>query len=138
MKHTTAAAASILVMILILGSVPLPLAHGADDHEAGGKIFLVRGSQGDYLGTAGKVLLNPLGKPDFVIVSLDGAEYGMKQIIVPFSAVSVENDDTIVLKIGNEVLAEAPEYARPELEDAVFFEEVYRFYGMTPPWTEGK
>ena len=137
MKNLIAASASILALILILGSVPQAWANGTDK-EADGKIFLVRSSQGEYLGTAAKVLLNPLGKPDFVIVSLDQGEYGMKQIIVPFSAVSVEDEDTIVLGLEKEVLADAPEYTRPELKDAMFFEGVYRFYGMTPPWTGGK
>ena len=136
MKKATAASASILALILILGSMPQALANGADKDD--GKIFLVRSSQGEYLGTAARVLLNPLGKPDFVIVSLDQGEYGTKQIIVPFNAVSVEDEDTIVLGLENEFLADAPEYTRPELEDAMFFEGVYRFYGMTPPWTEGK
>jgi hypothetical protein len=136
MKKATATSASILALILILGSMPQALANGADKDD--GKIFLVRSSQGEYLGTAARVLLNPLGKPDFVIVSLDPGEYGTKQIIVPFHAVSVEDEDTIVLGLEKEFLADAPEYTRPDLKDATFFEGVYRFYGMTPPWTEEK
>jgi hypothetical protein len=64
-----------------------------------------------------------------VIVSLEQGEYGAKQIIILFSAVSVEGKDSIILNFEREVLGEAPAYTGSEVNDAAFFEGVYRSTG---------
>jgi hypothetical protein len=138
MKNSIAASISILMLILIgLGSAPQALANGAGQEDRG-KTYLVKSLEGEYLGTAKKVLVNPSDQADFVIVSLEQGEYGTKEIIVPFSAISFADENSIILDLEKEVLAEAPVFSRPGLTDPDFFEGVYRFYGMTPPWTGGK
>ncbi len=103
------------------------------DHETE-KAFLVKDAQGHLIGTASKVLENIAGNADFLIISLENVP--KREILVPFSAISVSENETIIVNLTPETLAKAPTYDRFEMSDLRSVNKLYLYYGMTPPWNE--
>ncbi len=118
---------------VMLISVAL-LAYGAgtaDQQEA----LMVQNWKGEYVGTVTNALIDPSGHIRFVIVSI-GERMGKKEIAVPMACFSANSQRKLLLNVSKEKLTEAPEFDVSDLTDPAFTEKVYRFFGLTPSWTE--
>lgn len=127
---------AILSLAALSVVVPDNLPANGPDNETRGKTFLVKDPQGRVLGTASQVLENSLGNPDFVIVSLDREKFHRSEILVPFSSISRDTARSIVVNLPPDVLAQAPAFKSSVLDDVRSLDNIYEFYGMTPPWSE--
>jgi hypothetical protein len=78
------------------------------------------------------------GEIVFVIVSLEtGENKEIKEIAVPWALFSIDKGKGgLVLNISKKQLDSAPEYQASNLEDPEFVGRTYRFFALTPPWTE--
>ncbi len=64
---------------------------------------------------------------------------GAKYTAVPFTAFSRKDDKTLMLDISKERLAQAPTFDKnswPDMTDRKWSEDVYRYYGQKPSWSE--
>ncbi len=123
-----------VITAVILISVAYVLAYGAVTADQQG-VWIVQNSEGEYVGTITKALIDPSGNIRFVIVSI-GEKMGEKEIAVPTACFSTNNQRKLLLNVSREKLAEAPEFKVSDLSDPNFAETVYRFFGVTPSWTE--
>ncbi len=109
------------------------------DQESSAKTFVVKDLEGNYLGTASKVLENQFGFADFVIVSLDAEKFHRNEVVVPLSAIVVGDDgSSLILNLSGQALTQAPEFKEMEMENLEYWKSIYNFYGMTSPWSEKK
>ncbi len=116
------------------------MAYAADD-SAGqkGRSLVVRNWKGEYVGTSHHVVMDPAaGLIVFVIVTLEtGQDKKIKEIAVPWALFSVDKENgVLVLSISKKQLESAPEYHDSDLGDPAFVGRIYRFFALTPPWTE--
>ncbi|HSR13697.1 MAG TPA: hypothetical protein VLS90_19775 [Thermodesulfobacteriota bacterium] len=122
---------------LVLGVTLLASpAWAADTRDAAGKVYVVKDAYGQLVGTASKVLENYRGSADFVVLSLDPGRFNGSDVLVPFSALSLQRDKALVVNLSPELLAQAPAFDPSEVYNIKALDEVYRFYGMNPPWSE--
>jgi sporulation protein YlmC with PRC-barrel domain len=118
------------------------MTYTADDSAGSGqqeKSLVVTNWKGQYIGTSHRVVMDPAaGVVAFVIVSVEtGQNKGTKEIAVPWVLFSVDKEKgVLVLKISKKQLESAPEYRASELGDPEFIARIYRFFALTPPWTE--
>ncbi len=93
----------------------------------------VRNSQGEDLGDVNGFVRDENGEISLVFVFHDE-----KSVAVPYSALSFnESEDHVVLDVTKDQLANAPEIGSDEnLADRTMAEEVYRYFGERPAWTE--
>jgi len=98
--------------------------------------LIVKNWKGEYIGTSHQVVMDSLtGDILFIIVSLDQGEN--KEIAVPAGLFSFANEQwVLVLNISKKQLSSSPVYHASDLQDPEFFEKVYRFFAIAPPWTE--
>ncbi|HVP79395.1 MAG TPA: PRC-barrel domain-containing protein [Thermodesulfobacteriota bacterium] len=98
--------------------------------------LIVKNWKGDYIGTSRHVVMDRSTRTIFfVIVSLDPG--GNKEIVVPVGMFSVGKEPgVLVLNISKKQLDALPLYHASDLQDTEFFERVYRFFAIAPPWTE--
>ncbi len=121
----------ITTVILITAYV---LAYGAETADQQG-VWIVQNSEGEYVGTITKALIDSSGNIRFIIVSI-GEKMGEKEIAVPTACFSTNKQRNLLLNVSREKLAEAPEFKVSDLSDPNFAETVYRFFGVMPSWTE--
>jgi hypothetical protein len=102
------------------------------------EIARVYGPQGEYVGSIKNALLSPLGKIEFLILSLGNPKAeGGKEVIVPVTVFSYDEEQgRITSNVSKEALARAPEFRPKDMEDPQFAERIYRFYGQTPSWID--
>ena len=100
------------------------------------QVLIVRNWKGDYIGTSRHVVMDRSTRTIFfIIVSLDPG--GDKEIVVPVGMFSVGREPgVLVLNISKKQLDASPLYHASDLQDIEFFEKVYRFFSIAPPWTE--
>ncbi len=103
----------------------------ADQQEA----LIVQNWKGEYVGAVTDVLLDTSGNIRFIIVSI-GDRMGKREIAVPTACFSANNQRKLLLNVSKEKLAAAPKFDAKDLTDPAFAEKVYRFFGLTPAWTE--
>ncbi len=100
----------------------------------------VKNMEGEDLGDVSHFVRDEAGEEILlVIVSYEGiAEMEDKDIAVPFAVLSFnEAEDHVVLDATKEQLANAPAVEEGEnLNDLVFAEEVYTYFGLRPHWTD--
>ncbi len=99
--------------------------------------MVVKNSSGEEVGTISKALEDPNGDIAFVIVSLNNEHAGKKDIVVPVSALSSDGSQGLILDMTDQQLAAAPEFRASDLQNPGYADRLYRFYGQTPPWSEG-
>jgi len=99
----------------------------------------VRNPQGEDLGDVKEFVRDKGGEISLVIISHGGfLGFGGKNVAVPYSAFSFnESENHAVLDVTKEQIANAPEIGADEnLTDRAFAEEVYRYFGERPFWTD--
>jgi hypothetical protein len=112
----------------------------ANDDTSGASIqehaLIVKNWKGEYIGTSHHVVMDPsTGNIIFIIVSLEQEEN--KEIAVPTGLFSIdEKQGVLVLNISKKQLDLSPSYHASDLQDPEFFEKVYRFFAIAPPWAE--
>jgi sporulation protein YlmC with PRC-barrel domain len=97
---------------------------------------------GEAIGTIQDFLFDSNGHIDFVILSHDfWWEYvpiPSQTIAVPFSAIAVKpNGKVSVLKFSGWKLDFVPKFNKSDINNRKWAENVYRYFGLQPHWTEG-
>ena len=100
----------------------------------------VHNPQGEYLGRIGDFVYDAEGHVDFAILSVGGFwRIGGKRIAVPFAALSYDSQNRhFILDTTAERLESAPRYDSKALGDRKWADQVYRYFGLQPYWTEGE
>jgi sporulation protein YlmC with PRC-barrel domain len=100
---------------------------------------IVKNTAGEYLGRVHDFVYDTGGHITFAVLSYGGFwRMGGKQIAVPFDALSFNTQDRhFVLDATREQLESAPGFDRKAMGDRKWAEEVYRYFGRQPYWTEG-
>jgi hypothetical protein len=80
------------------------------------------------------------GRVDLVVLSHGGfLRIGEKATAVPFSALRYDQTDKrLILDITKEQLASAPTFKMADLSDQKRAEDIYRYFGQQPYWSEGE
>ena len=106
----------------------------------------VKDQKGEKLGKIKELLVDPQESSRIAFAVLDPAgslEFGHDRFVaIPMTALSrSDKEHTYVLNITRDKLAKAPSFDEdhwPNLADRSWSEAVYRYYGQTPYWTEGR
>lgn len=128
--------------LLALLTVAALLSFGTVAYAAGGtanqkETLEVKNWKGKHVGIIKYVVANvSTGNVTFLILYLD--EEGKKEIAVPLAAFSPydREDGILILNVNEKELISAPEFHDSDLNDPAFAENVYKFFGLAPPWTE--
>ena len=92
--------------------------------------------QGEYLGGIAEVVTGPEGHAAFAILSYEVAPDTQRRVAVPFGALVCEGQNC-VLNASSEVLDSVPAFALDyDLAKPKLAEEIYRYFGLQPYWTE--
>lgn len=137
----------LLVSVFSLGLV-LASAYAAEPMSKSMKTYQVsrllseylESPEGAFLGRITNFVVNSSGHIEFAIVQVGFPEVGRdsKLVTVPFGALSRPEGRYYVLNMTRERLVSAPRFnARKDLANRAFAENVYRYFGLEPSWTEG-
>lgn len=98
----------------------------------------VKNTHGEDLGKVKEFVRDNNGEISLAVISHGGLlGVGKKDVAVPFSALSFnKDDDHVVLNATKDQLARAPEIKGQNLHDRIFAEDVYRYFGVRPYWTD--
>jgi len=103
----------------------------------------VENRQGEDLGKIGDLAVDPkTGRVDFAVLSHGGVlGIGDKYVAIPLSALVIKTDkngkfDRLVLNMGKDKLAKAPNFDKDRWPDRREAERTYRYFGQTPYWSE--
>jgi len=95
----------------------------------------VMNSGGEMLGTITDFVIDSKGRIVFAILT---REFLSEYIAVPFGALSLKPEENIfVLNTTLDELESAPAYSKAYMDNR-WTEEVYRYFGQQPYWTEGE
>jgi len=100
----------------------------------------IQNPEGGFLGRVTDFVADSNGRIEFAIVQVGFPEVGRdsKLVAVPFSALSRPEGKYYVLNTTRERLASAPRFdKKKDLTNRKFAEDVYRYFGLEPYWTEG-
>jgi sporulation protein YlmC with PRC-barrel domain len=96
-------------------------------------------TRGEELGTVRDFVTDSEGRISFAIVSHGGfLGFGEKKVAVPYSALTYDKDNQhFTCDFSGDRFAGAPEIEdETKLSDRSFAEEIYRYFGLQPYWTE--
>jgi sporulation protein YlmC with PRC-barrel domain len=102
----------------------------------------VRNAAGEDLGKVDEIMIDiPSGKVAYAVLSFGGIlRMGNKLFAVPWSALQVDEDEKcLVLNVDKQTLENAPGFDKdnwPDMADAAWGGEVFRYYGATPYWED--
>ena len=99
----------------------------------------VNNEQGENLGIIENLVADSHGRIAYAILSYGGVlGIGKTMVAVPFEALSYNSPGRLfVLNMSKEQLASAPKYkGRSDLANPKLAEDIYRFFGQHPYWTE--
>lgn len=99
----------------------------------------VTNMEGEHLGLVRDFLHDDEGRISFAIVSTGGfLGFRDKKVVVPYSALTYDAErQYFICDVSAARFAEAPGFERREkLMDQASAEEVYRYFGQRPYWTE--
>ena len=98
----------------------------------------IRDSEGKKLGVVREIVLDSQGHVPFAIVAHGGYwGIGAKLVAVPFKVLSFDQkENRFVFNSMKEKLESAPAFKDSDLGNRQWAEEVYRFFGQHPYWTE--
>ena len=95
-------------------------------------------SRGENLGTIGDIVAGPEGRAGFALLNYWMSDDTQKRIAVPFGALSCEGQ-RCVLNGSRDTLDSAPVFAsEDDLAGTKTAEDIYRYFGVQPYWTEEK
>lgn len=100
--------------------------------------MVVKNQRGEELGRIHDIVIDSQGHVPFAVLS-HGRYWGIggKLVAVPFSALNFDQmEKYLVLNATNEKLDSAPAFRVGDLSNEKWAEDVYRFFGQQPYWTE--
>ncbi|MGE5841360.1 MAG: PRC-barrel domain-containing protein [Deltaproteobacteria bacterium] len=95
--------------------------------------------EGEKLGTVKDFVRDPDGRLSFAIVSHGGfLGFGDTKVAVPYSALTYDQEKQyFTCDFSRDRFANAPELEdEAKLHDRSYAEEIYRYFGLQPYWTE--
>jgi sporulation protein YlmC with PRC-barrel domain len=98
----------------------------------------IKNAQGEYLGRITDLIVDTNGRVDFALIGQPGI-FGFhgKLIAVPFQALTYDAKARhLVLNVSKKALDEAPAFARKMIADRRQSEEIYKYFGQQPYWTD--
>jgi len=98
----------------------------------------VKNPQGESLGTVRDILIDSQGRASLAVLSYWDLK-GMKEklVAVPFYALSFNPAaKDFTLNVRREKLESAPAFDRKDLANAKRAEDIFRYFGQQPSWTE--
>ncbi len=102
----------------------------------------VENQKGDYFGRITDLMIAPQGSGiTFAVISRGGVlGIPMRFAAVPFSALTFSREKNVyLLDVSKEKIDEAPAFSRygwPNVANAGWEKDIYRYYGQTPNWGE--
>jgi len=98
----------------------------------------VKNLQGDVLGRIVDLIVDSEGKIALAVLSHGGfLGINVKETAVPFGALKYDpNAKQLILDISKEKLAAAPAFTMSELSNQREAEDIYRYFGEQPYWSE--
>jgi hypothetical protein len=99
----------------------------------------VKNLQGVDLGRITDLVIGPDGRVAFAVLTHGGfLRMGETSVAVPFGALKYDSAGRhFALEITQEKLNSAPPFAMRDLASEKWADEVYRYFGRQPYWTEG-
>ena len=99
----------------------------------------VRNLQGDYLGRIADLVIDTHGRIAFAILAHGGfLRVGETSVAIPFEALTFDREGNhFALDITRERLNSAPSFTMKDLTSEQWADDVYRYFGHQPYWTEG-
>lgn len=96
--------------------------------------------KGEYVGRVTDFVVDSQGQVTFVVVSHGGfMRIGEKEVAVPYGSFSYDRGKRhFVLDLTRDKLGMAPAFTRRDLYSEKWAEDVYRYFGRAPYWTEGE
>ncbi len=96
----------------------------------------VKNFQGEDLATITDVVTGPEGRIAFAVLSYWVSSDTQKRVAVPFDALSCE-EQNCVLNASKETFDSAPTFVwDDDLAERKLAEDIYRYFGVQPYWTE--
>jgi len=98
--------------------------------------------QGQYLGRIQDFVFDQDGHVTFAVIGFwnwNWRTIGGNSVAVPFNALTYEHHGKhreVVLDMSWEKFQSAPRFAKTDLMDRQRAEEVYKYFGLQPYWTE--
>lgn len=99
----------------------------------------VQNMEGEHLGTVRDFVWDSEGRISFAILSYGGfMGIGGKKVAIPYSALTYDKEEQhFTCAVSKDRLAGAPEFqSKEKLTDRSFAEELYRYFGEHPYWTD--
>jgi sporulation protein YlmC with PRC-barrel domain len=135
--------AAVLILAVIIGySVPNAVAYemmGKSGETSEVSELLgkgVKNPKGEDLGTITDVVAGPEGRVAFAVLSYWVSADTQMRVAVPFSALSCEGQKCI-LNTSRETFDSAPTFVlEGDLAEQKLAEDIYRYFGVQPYWTE--
>ena len=96
--------------------------------------------KGEYLGRVSDFVIDSQGHVTFAVVSHGGfLRIWEKDVAVPYGSFSYDREKGhFVLEVTPDKLNMAPTFVRRDLYNEKWAEDVYRYFGQAPYWTEGE
>ena len=100
----------------------------------------VKNQQGEYLGWIDDFVVDSQGRVAFLVVAHSGfLGINKKTTAVPFASLAYNREKHLfVLDISKERLDAAPMFSIRDLYNEKWADEMYRYFGQQPYWTEGE
>jgi hypothetical protein len=100
---------------------------------------IVKNQEGEFLGVITDFASEPDDRISFAIILFGKDEdygEGGREVAIPFGTLSCDGQDCL-LASNYDQLASSPVFiTKDELVNREFAENIYRYYGLQPPWTE--
>ena len=114
-----------------------PISTGPGNHEVSQLLWIdVQNRQGDHLGKISDFVIDSDGRVVLAVI-LEGSRADYKLVAVPFSALSIgPSAGYWIIDTTREKLAAAPAFRKEDLSKEMFTEDIYRYFGLEPSWTD--
>ncbi len=131
-------------LAMLIGVIMAGLAFSAytimkkPETEQKGGVIAVKNLNGELVGIVSNALVDSSGNIAFIIVRIKGlVAKGERQIVVPAGIFAYDaRSNTLLLNMSKEQLALSPEFKESDMNDPGYLGEVYRYYGLVPPWSD--
>jgi sporulation protein YlmC with PRC-barrel domain len=100
----------------------------------------VMNHKGEYLGRVADFVIDSQGHVTFMVLAHGGfLRINEKEVAVPFSSFAYDREKRhFVLDLTRDRLYMAPVFTKRDLYNEKWAEDVYRYFGQAPYWTEGE
>ena len=118
----------------VFGAEPMPM--GSENYEVSQLLWVdVQNRQGDHLGKIADFVIDSDGRVAMAVILGPPADHRL--VAVPFSALSLGPSARYwIMDITREKLAAAPSFRKEDLSKGKLAEDVYRYFGLEPSWTD--